>query len=167
MLPKNIFTLITLFFSIPTLLYSQTAKTTLKAGTSLKVSPLYDISSKDFKEGQNVNFICTENIMVNNTLVIQAKSPVFAVIQKAEKAKSLGKEGSLRVSFKNIIAVDGQLIPLWTEDAYEEGKNTSKSIAGLMLISPFFMLKKGKNAILTKDQIMEAFVAKDTEINVK
>ena len=148
-------------------LLGQSSKTTLKAGTSIKVSPLYDISSKDFKEGQNVNFICTENVIVNNAVVIQSQSPVFAIIQKAEKAKSLGKEGSLKVSFKNIIAVDGQLIPLWTEDAHEEGKNRSKSIAGLVLISPFFMLKKGKNAILTKDQIMEAFVAKDTEINVK
>ncbi len=153
---------------LPFILYAQFPKTVLKAGSPIKVSPLYDISSKEFKEGQNVNFICTENVLVDDKIVIMAKSPVFAVIQKAEKAKSMGKEGTLRVSFKNVMTIDGQIIPLYTEDAEESGKNRSKSATALaMFVSPLFLLKKGKNAILTKDQVMEAFVAKDSEINVR
>jgi hypothetical protein len=92
---------------------------------------------------------------------------VKGYIDEAEKAKSVGKQGTLRIQFDFTKAVDGTKIPLRSTRGSVEGDDkTTTSVALAVVVSPLFLLKKGKEAKIPAGKIMDAYVARDVEITV-
>jgi hypothetical protein len=148
--------------------FSQGTKVKAEQGTVVRVKSLADISSKDAKSGDLVDFVCAEDIFIGGKLIIKENASVFARIEEAEKAKSGGKQGSIKIAFEGIKAVDGQKIPLRSVKGTTEGKSTLASTVALSLVvSPLFLLKKGKEVNLPKGHLLEAYVAQDVEIVVQ
>ena len=148
--------------------YSQGRKVKLEEGTVIRVKSLSEFSSKTAKNGDLVDFVSVDDIFVDDKLVIKQNARVTATIEDAEHAKSLGKEGSLRIAFVNVRAADGQRIPLRAVRGTTEGKSTIASTVVLsFVLSPLFLLKKGKEVNIQAGTIMEAYTSQDVFITTQ
>ena len=79
-----------------------------------------NISSKTITYGQSLDFVCADDIFVNNNLLIKKNTNIKAKVEKIDNAKILGKEGVLEIKFNSIAAIDGQYIPI--EAVYGKSK---------------------------------------------
>ena len=148
--------------------FSQATKVKAEEGTVVRVKSIADISSKEAKSGDLVDFVCAEDIFVGDKLIIKQNARVYARIEEAEHAKALGKQGSLKIAFEGIKAVDGQKIPLRAVRGTTEGKSTLASTVALsVVLSPLFLLKKGKEIKLPKGHLLESYLAQDVDIVVQ
>jgi hypothetical protein len=137
----------------------------IEEGTLLKVKSLSEISSKTASEGDLLDFSVYEDVVVKGKTVLKEGSIVKGHVEDAEKAKGVGKQGSLRIQFDFAKASDGTKIPLRSTRAGIEGEDkTTTSVALAVVVSPLFLLKKGKEAKIPAGKIMEAYVARDIEV---
>ena len=151
-----------------TLLGQETNKIRLDEGTILKVKSLSAISSKTASEGDLIEFTVFEDIQVNGKTIIKEGTLVQAYIEDAQKAKGVGKEGTLRIQFNHTKGIDGTKVPLRSTRGTIEGENKAGGAVALaVVVTPLFLLKKGKEAKIPAGKIMEAYVARDVEISVE
>lgn len=140
-------------------------KRTLKAGTLVVLETSNALSSKDAQAGQSVSLRVKYDVMVNGKAVIKAGAPGSAQVVSAEQRKGLGKEGSLSIKPTVVQAVDGQMIPLTGTGVGQSGQDTKGgTIALAVVVSPLFLLKKGKDATIPAGYEMQANVASETEV---
>ncbi|MHA8093237.1 hypothetical protein V7S78_12045 [Aquirufa regiilacus] len=145
-----------------------TKKITITEGTVLKVKSLSAFDSKTVNEGDIVDFAVYEDLEINGTVAIKEGAIVNAFIESSEKAKGLGKQGSLKVQFNYTKAADGSKVPLRSTKGTLSGEGTAGSaIALAAVVSPLFLLKKGKEAKVTQGKMMEAYVSRDVVISIK
>ena len=149
-------------------LSAQGRKVRLEEGTILNVKSLSEISSKTAQSGDLVDFISSEAVVINNDTLIALGARVFATIEESDHAKSLGKQGEIKIAFSGIRAVDGQKVPIHASSGKKEGKNTvGATVALAVVLSPLFLLKKGKEVVIPAGKVMEAYVAQDVMIELK
>jgi hypothetical protein len=145
-----------------------TKKITIPEGTILKVKSLSAFDSKSVNEGDIVDFAVFEDLEINGKIVIKEGAIVNSFIESLEKAKGLGKQGSLKVQFNYTKAADGTKVPLRSTKGTLEGEDkVGGAVALAVVISPLFLLKKGKEAKVTQGKLMEAFVSRDVNVLVK
>jgi hypothetical protein len=161
------FIIITFLF-LNTLVFGQEAKKiTIPEGTIVVVKSIADISSKTAREGDLLDFITAEDILIDGVVVIKENARVSANVEDAEHAKSLGKQGSLTIKFSNVKAANGVNIPLRAVRGSSEGKSTiGATVALSVVLSPLFLLKKGKEIKIPAGKLMEAYVSRDMELNI-
>lgn len=144
----------------------QSKKLIIPEGTIIRVKSVADITSKTAHEGDLVDFITAEELQIDGVVVVKENARVSANIEDAEQAKSLGKQGSLTLKFSNVKSVNGINIPLRAVRGATEGKSTiGATVALSVVLSPLFLLKKGKEIKIPAGKLMEAYVSRDTEIN--
>lgn len=116
------------------------------AGSKIQLELQETISSKTIYEGQSVNFKVKTDIVQNGLLLIRAGEDVAGQVVKAEKARELGREGQLHIKVSQVMASNGQIVPL-SGNIYKDGENRSTEsigIAALIFWPALFM--KGKEA---------------------
>lgn len=140
----------------------KTKKLTIPEGTVLRLKSLSAFDSKTVSEGDIVDFSVFEDVEINGVVVIKEGTMVNAYIETSEKAKGLGKQGSLKVQFNYTKAIDGSKVPLRSTRSTLAGEEKlGSAIAMAVVLSPLFLLKKGKEAKVTQGKTMEAYVSKD------
>ena len=160
-----------LFSLIPLISFSQTKvdynkSTKIEEGTIIIVKSMSNITSKTNIDGEFINFVCAEDIYINNILIIKKNIKVGARIEISDKAKGLGKEGTLKIIFNYITAVDGQNIPISGVYNYVKGENKSGTAVGLsFVLSPLFLFLKGKEANIPIGSLIEVYTTQ--EINIQ
>jgi len=152
----------------------QVEEVIVPAGTLVPVSFLSSLSSKDNKTGETFNFQITENIFIDNKLIIPNNSEGVGEIINLKKATFLSRSGKLELEFKPISALDGTSISLILgEEAQKE--NTRIAIAvgvgilGLIILSnPIGLiagaLVPGKNVKIEQGTQMFLQVKEDTKV---
>ncbi len=146
---------------------SKTEAIKIEEGTLLKVKSLTEISSKTASEGDLVDFTVYEDLVIKGKTVIKEGTIVHGRIEDAAKAKGVGKQGSLKIQFDFTKAADGTKIPLRATKSTVQGDDkTTSSVALAVVVSPLFLLKKGKEAKIPAGKIMEAYVGRDVEVLV-
>ncbi|RAK69822.1 hypothetical protein DLM85_02920 [Hymenobacter edaphi] len=156
--------LLVLMLTLPGLA-QKTKRTTLKAGTLVVLETSNPLSSKDAQLGQSVTLRVKYDVMINGRAVIKAGAPGSAQVVTAEQRKGLGKEGSLAIRPTVVQAVDGQMIPLTGSGVGQNGQDTKGgTIALAVVVSPLFLLKKGKDATIPAGYEMQATVATESVI---
>lgn len=144
---------------------AQKSKRTLKAGTLVVLETSNPLSSKDAQAGQSVSLRVKYDVMVSGRAVIKAGAPGSAQVVAAEQRKGLGKEGTLSIKPTVVQAVDGQMIPLSGNGVGQSGQDTKGgTIALAVVVSPLFLLKKGKDATIPAGYEMQATVASETVV---
>jgi hypothetical protein len=79
-----------------------------------------------------------------------------------KKAKGLGKEGSITINFSKVKAADGSTVPIRSTKNAIQGENKGGASVTLVLVSsPLFLLKKGKEAKIPEGKIANLYVDKD------
>lgn len=143
-------------------------KVVIPEGTVLKVKSLSAFDSKNVNEGDIVDFAVYEDLEIDGKIIIKEGAIVNAYIETSEKAKGLGKQGSLKVQFNYTKAVDGAKVPLRSTKGTLSGEGKAGgAIALAVVVSPLFLLKKGKEAKVTEGKLMEAYVSRDVNVVIK
>ena len=162
-----------LFSLIPLISFSQTKvdynkSTKIEEGTIIIVKSMSNITSKTNIDGEFINFVCAEDIYINNILFIKKNIKVWARIEISDKAKGLGKEGTLKIIFNYITAIDGQNIPISGVYNYVKGENKSGTAVGLsFVLSPLFLFLKGKEANIPIGSLIEVYTTQEIYIQAQ
>jgi hypothetical protein len=147
---------------------------TIPAGTLIPVSFLNSLSSKDNKMGDTFNFQITENIFIDNKLVIPNNTVGVGEVVNVKKATILSRAGKLELEFKPISALDGTSLSLILgEEAQKE--NTRIAIAVGVGILGFIVLSNpigliagalvpGKNVKIEQGTQIFLQVKEDTKV---
>ena len=151
----------------------------IPTGTSVEIETAFDISSAYVEEGDAISFRAVGPVKVNGLTVIAPSALATALVVKAKKRGHWGRSGKLAWSMRDIVAVDGQRIPLRFErEAAGEGKGgevATKTVVtgGLLLplwpIAPVALLwgfKKGRDAVIPAGKRFVTFVSTDAVVSV-
>ena len=143
-------------------------QTKIEEGSIIIIKSMSNISSKTIMYGELIEFVCADDIYVNNNLVIKKNSNVRAKIENIDKAKSLGKEGMLKIKFNSLTTIDGQEIPIEAVYGTSQGRNITEAAVNLsVFFSPFFLLLKGKEAKIPIGSLMEVYTTKELYIKTQ
>lgn len=152
----------------------QVEEVVIPAGTLVSIRFLSTLSSKSNKTGETFNFQISENIFLDNRLIIPVNSEGVGEITKAKKATLLSRPGKLEIEFKSFSALDGTSLSLILgEKAEEENKRLyvaiGAGILGFIILSNpiglvFGALIPGKNVKIEEGSEMFLQVESDTTV---
>lgn len=141
---------------------STTTTATLKTGTLIVVETTNVLSSQSAQPGQSVPMRVKYDVKADGQTVIKAGSLATGQVTDAMHRKGMGKQGFVNIRATAAQAVDGQMVPLIGGNASTSGESTQgTSIALAAVVSPFFLLKKGKEAALPAGYEVQATVASE------
>lgn len=137
----------------------------IQDGTKVSCRLEQTISSATAEQGQQVQLSVTEDVKLNGTIVIPQGSTVIGTIVLAEEKRRMGRTGKLDFSIDKVRAVDGEYISLHYTLTKKEGGShavsTGVMTAGAAVLfwpaAPFFLLRKGKDVVINKGIVLEAF----------
>lgn len=118
----------------------------LPDGTEFTVVTIEEISSKTATEGDPLTFKVEEDVKVNGRIVIAKDTIVKGTVSNAEKSGRMGRSGKLGIRIESTTAVDGQKVRLRASKGKEGDDKTGSVIALSLIVSPLFLLKRGKDA---------------------
>ena len=152
----------------------QVEEVVIPAGTLVPIRFLSSLSSKNNKTGETFDFQISENVFLDNKLIIPVNSEGVGEITKAKKATLLSRPGKLEIEFKSVSALDGTSLNLILgEEAEEENKRlyvaVGAGILGLIILSSpvglvFGALIPGKNVKIEEGSEMFLQVKSDTPL---
>ncbi len=152
----------------------QVEEVLIPVGTLVPIRFLSTLSSKNNKAGETFNFQISENVFLDNKLIIPVNSEGVGEITKAKKATLLSRPGKLEMEFKSLSALDGTSLSLILgEEAEEENKRlylaVGAGILGLIILSSpvglvLGALVPGKNVKIEEGTEMFGQVKEDTAV---
>lgn len=152
----------------------QVEEVVIPAGTLVPIRFLSTLSSKNNKAGEIFNFQISENVFLDNKLIIPANYEGVGEITKAKKATILSRPGKLEIEFKSVSALDGASLSLILgEKAEEENKRlylaVGAGILGFIILSNpiglvFGALIPGKNVKIEEGTEIFLQVKDDTTV---
>ena len=152
----------------------QVEEVVIPAGTLVPIRFLSTLNSKINKTGETFDFQISENVFLDNKLVIPANSKGLGEITKAKKATILSRSGKLEIEFKLVSTLNGTSLSLILgEKAEEENKRlyvaVGAGILGLIILSSpvglvFGALVPGKNVKIEEGTEMFLQVKEDTAV---
>jgi len=154
---------------------SLTTPVGIAPGTVVEVESAEAVSSGKTSVGAPINFFVTKRIFVNDNLAIERGALARGRVTRVKRASGLGRAGMLAWEMEYVVAVDGTKIPVQVVGK-TTGKNRSLPMAGgaaatAALIFPYsspvaliWGLKKGDEAVLRGNRVLNATVTSPTEI---
>jgi hypothetical protein len=143
----------------------QTTEVVLPDGTEFTVLTIEEISSKTATEGDTVTFKVEEDVKVNGRVVIAKDTIVKGTVSNVEQKGRMGKAGKLGIRIESTKTVDGQKLKLRASKGKEGEDKTGNVILLSLLVSPFFLLKHGKDAVIKPGTKLKVFA--DEELKVQ
>ncbi|HYP08797.1 MAG TPA: PEGA domain-containing protein [Bryobacteraceae bacterium] len=135
------------------------------SGTRVACRLEQTISSATADEGQQVQLSVTENVKVNDQIVIPQGSACVGTVVIASAKRSMGRSGKLDFSIDKVRSGDGESVPLRYTMHKKQGEGKGMS-TGVMTASaavlfwpaaPFFLMRKGKDVTINKGIVIEVF----------
>jgi hypothetical protein len=139
---------------------------TVPDGTEIQVVTTEEISSKTAAENDPIDFKVDEDVKINNRVVISKGTIVKGIVSESEKSGRMGKSGKLNIRIESTTAVDGQKIKLRAAKSGKGGDKTGTVIALSLLVSPLFLLKKGKDAKVKAGTKIKVFTDEEKKVKV-
>ena len=157
--------LLVLSICLPSLLMAQdSAKHRLYEGTIVTIQLLQDLSSNNANEGDILEFETTEPIIVGDKVLVHKGAKVTGKVTESAKRQGMGKAGKLNFTIDYLTLPTGQIVKLTSEQKANGKSTTGAAVAQAVLLTPLFLLKKGKDVKFEKGHIFKAFVQNDIEI---
>ena len=145
-------------------------------GTIIEIATANAIDSADVKVGDEVVFRVLKYVKVGGVTVIAENALATGRVLKANRGRSFGRAGQLVWEMREVVAVNGQAIPLAFAD---QRKGVSKGgtvataavVTGVMFFyaAPVALLwgfKRGKSAVLPAGTILQAVTRGDVTLTL-
>lgn len=109
--------------------------------TLVKIKLTNAIDTKTTRVGDVVNFQASEDVYINDLLIIAKGAPGKGKVTKVEQAKNFGRDAKLEIDFESIQALDGTTVDMFLgKKAQEETKSLGKAagatFVGLVVLGP-------------------------------
>ena len=143
------------------------ATVTLPDGTEFMVRTTEEISSKTATEGDALTFKVDEDVKIDNHIVIAAGTVVKGTVADVEKSGRMGKSGKLGIRMESTMTVDDQKVKLRGSKGKEGNDKTGTVIALTVLLSPLFLLKRGKNAVIKEGTKLKVYTDETIKVKTK
>ena len=115
-------------------------------GTEISAVTTEILTSKTATEGDPITFKVDEDLIIDGVIVVAKGTIVKGEVSNATQSGHFGKGGKLTVRVNSTETVDKQKLKLRASKGTAGNDKTGTTIALVLLVSPFFLLKKGKNA---------------------
>jgi len=139
---------------------------TVPDGTEFEVLTTEEISSKTAAENDPVTFKVAEDVKINNHVVIAKDTLVKGLVANVEQRGHLGKGGKLGLRVESTTTVDGQKVKLRAAKGKGDTDQVGSTIALSLLISPLFLLRRGKHAVIKPGTKIKVYTDEDKKVKV-
>ncbi|MGQ0762960.1 MAG: PEGA domain-containing protein [Acidobacteriota bacterium] len=140
--------------------------------TPVRIKLTRNISSKDAKVGDKVDFEVVEDVKVKDLVVIKQGGMAIASVTKAKPKARLGRSGKLDINIDYVQLLTDEKVPLRAVKGGSGGTRTTAMTgamvaAGILFFpaAPLFLFMKGKNIEIAKGTEVTAYVAADTPLD--
>ncbi len=146
-------------------LQSPSARTVkLPDGTVLRLALLDVLSSATNNVDDPVNFEVTEDVKVGDLVVLPKGTSARGHVVEAVPRKRMGRAGKLNFSVDSAKGPDGSNIRLRATSARQGEDKSGTVIVGTLLLSPLFLIMRGKDVSIPKGTQFTAYVDGDRDI---
>jgi hypothetical protein len=136
----------------------------LEDGHPIKVKLKEEISSKTAQTNQTILFEVADDVVVDGKVVIAKGALAKGYVAKAKPSGMLGQKGKLDIAVKEVTLVSDERVGI--RAGKDKGGGTSASVVALAaVISPFFLLMKGKNVTYTAGTELDVFIDGNYELD--
>jgi hypothetical protein len=149
-------------------LTAQSAARTLKIqdATAVRLSLTEPLSSATNNVDDAIHFEVTEDVKVGDLVAIPSGSTAVGHVVEVEPKRRLGRAGKLNFSIDHVKAPDGTNIRLRASSARAGQDKTGTVIVGTVLLSPLFLIMRGKDVSIPKGTSVVAYVDGDRDITL-
>lgn len=130
-------------------------------GTPMSVTLKDRISSKTSRVGDLIYFTVDKAVEVNGVEVIKKGATVRATVKEIRKARMLGRRGKLGFEFFDVSVADGSLAGIKSNYVGKGGGISGGMVAGVVLLSPLFLLLGGSEAKYESGLPFDVYLAQD------
>jgi hypothetical protein len=154
-----------LSFAIVPLL-AQPGPRTIKVpdATAVRLSLTESLNSATNHEGDPVRFEVIEDVKVGDTVAIPKGMTAVGHVVDAEPRRRLGRAGKLNFSLDHVKAPDGSNLRLRASTTRKGDDKTGTVIIGTVLLSPLFLIMRGKDVSIPRGTEIMAYVDGDREV---
>ncbi len=156
--------LVVLFILISTHAASAQQKARIPDGTAVKLATTAELNSATNNEDDPVGLEVTEDVKVGDTVLVHKGATAMGHITDVEKKKRLGRAGKLNFAVDYVKAPDGTNVRLRATSQRKGDDKTGTVIVGTVLLSPLFLIMRGKDVKIPKGTTFTAFVDGDRDI---
>lgn len=149
-------------------LMAEATATTIKIpdATTVHLSLTQSLSSATNKVDDPVAFEVTEDVKAGDVVAIPKGSAAVGHVVEVEPRRRLGRAGKLNFAIDNMKAPDGSNVRLRSSSARKGEDKTGTVIVGTVLLSPLFLIMRGKDVIIEKGTALTTYVDGDREISL-
>jgi PEGA domain len=146
-------------------LMAQTARNfKIPDGTSLRLALTESLSSATNEVDNPVGFEVTEDVTIGDVIALPRGSTAIGHVVEAEPRRRMGRAGKLNFSVDHVKAPDGTNVRLRATSTRKGDDKTGTVIVGAVLLSPLFLIMRGKDITIPKGTVFTAYVDGDREI---
>jgi hypothetical protein len=135
-------------------------KLLLAEGADVALKFAQDLSSKTANEGDPVELVLDQDLVVNSVVVARAGSKAVGEVTHAKKAGMMGKGGELNIRL-NYLKVGDSRVMLRGSKGREGDDKTGTAVALTVLFGPIGLIKHGKDIDIKQGTPLKAYVADD------
>ena len=136
----------------------------IQDGTMLRLSLNDALSSATNQVDDPVRFEVTEDVKVGEILAIPKGSTATGHIVEVQPKRRMGRAGKLNFSVDHVRAPDGTNVRLRATSARQGEEKSGTVIIGTVLLSPLFLIMRGKDIVIPKGAQFNAYVDGDREV---
>jgi len=166
---KQCLVAILLFASLTTHIYAAAHpedEIVVAEGTPINVAVAKEVTSKEAKPNDPVDFTVTEDLVINGQVIVRKGTPAVGSVINAEKGGYMGKSGKLAVQVESTTTSDGQPLKLRAAKGREGADKTTSTMVLSMMISPAFLFRKGSEAKIAPGTVVTVYVAEEKRYRV-
>jgi len=135
-------------------------------GTSINVAVAKEVTSKEAKPNDRVEFTVAEDLVINGQVIVRKGTPAIGSVINAEKGGYMGKSGKLAVQVESTTTSDGQRLKLRAAKG-REGDDKTMSTMALSMINPAFLFRKGSEAKIAPGTVVTVYVGEEKRFRVE
>lgn len=159
------FTSILCLLSLPVMMMSQ-GRLVLPEGTVIRMNSQADMGSKINQTGDVVYFEVAEDLESKGEVVVPAGTKVVGTVTKSKRAKLAGTNSKFEISVDYLALANGENIRLRANKELDNQEDKQILVIGAaVLVSPLFLLFKGKEVVIPSGTQFEALLAEDILAN--
>jgi PEGA domain len=147
------------------LTYGQTGNSIkVPDATAIRLSLMEPLSSATNNVDDPVRFEVTEDVKVGELVAIPKGATAVGHVVDVEPKRRMGRAGKLNFALDHVKAPDGSNIRLRASSNRKGDDKTGTVIVGSVLLSPLFLIMRGKDIEIARGTVINAYVDGDREI---
>lgn len=144
----------------------------LAEDTPVRIKLGRNMSSRDARVDERVDFEVLEDVKVGDVVVIEHGAMAIATVTEAHPKRRMGRAGKLHMNIDYVRLVNGDKVPLRAVKG-GSGGNHIAAMTGAMVATgivffpaaPLFLFMHGKDLTIPKGTEITAYVAADTPLD--